>query len=103
MEGDSRYRPRGGAYQDTFEGPLWRFVAERLPQALAARKSARVAAEEWHSGAYLLETVPTALYLLMLHADDPEQAMVRAVNDTCDNDTITAIVGAAVGALYQRA
>ena len=28
--------------------------------------------------------------------------MVRAVNDTKDNDTVGAIVGAAIGALYGR-
>ena len=42
------------------------------------------------------------LYILMRHADDSETAMVRAVNDTRDNDTIAAIVGAAVGALHGR-
>jgi ADP-ribosylglycohydrolase len=36
----------------------------------------------------------------MRHADDSEEAIVRAVNDTWDNDTIAAIVGAAVGALH---
>ena len=29
-----------------------------------------------------------------------EQAIIRAVNDTKDNDSVAAIVGAAVGALY---
>jgi hypothetical protein len=38
----------------------------------------------------------------MLHASDPQQAIIRAVNDTKDNDTIAAIVGAAVGALHGR-
>ena len=32
--------------------------------------------------------------------NDPEEAILRAVNDTHDNDTIAAIVGAAVGALH---
>ena len=36
----------------------------------------------------------------MRHGDDPEEAIVRAVNDTKDNDTVGAIVGAAVGALH---
>ena len=54
----------------------------------------------WHSGAYLLETVPTVLLLLARYADDPEEAVIRAVNDTKDNDSIAAIVGAAMGALY---
>jgi ADP-ribosylglycohydrolase len=31
---------------------------------------------------------------------DPEEAIVRAVNDTGDNDTVAAIVGAAIGALH---
>jgi ADP-ribosyl-[dinitrogen reductase] hydrolase len=48
----------------------------------------------------LLETVPSVLYILARHAGDPEEALVRAVNDTKDNDTIAAIVGAAVGALH---
>ena len=34
---------------------------------------------------------------------NPEEAIVRAVNDTLDNDTVAAIVGAAVGALHGRA
>ena len=38
----------------------------------------------------------------MKYADDPEEAIVRAVNDTKDNDTIAAIVGAAVGALHGK-
>ena len=54
----------------------------------------------WASGAYLLETVPSVLYILARHAADPEEAIIRAVNDTKDNDTIAAIVGAAVGALH---
>ena len=32
----------------------------------------------------------------------PEEAIVRAVNDTKDNDTVATIVGAAVGALHGR-
>lgn len=46
--------------------------------------------------------VPEVLYVLMRHAHDPQEAIVRAVNDTKDNDTIAAIVGAAVGALHGR-
>lgn len=38
----------------------------------------------------------------MRHGDNSEEAIVRAVNDTVDNDTIAAIVGAAVGALHGR-
>ena len=38
----------------------------------------------------------------MRHGHEPEEAIVRAVNDTKDNDTVAAIVGAAVGALHGR-
>ncbi|HXH25319.1 MAG TPA: ADP-ribosylglycohydrolase family protein [Vicinamibacterales bacterium] len=53
----------------------------------------------FQSRAYLVETVPCAVYILMRYGQDPEEAIVRAVNDTVDNDTTAAIVGAAVGAL----
>ncbi len=100
IEGDATLRPRGGRFHGIFEGPIWRFVEETVPPAYRAGKDALTACEESYSGAFLLETVPCALSILMRHADDPEQAIVRAVNDTRDNDTIAAIVGAAVGALH---
>lgn len=50
-----------------------------------------------------METLPSVIYILMRHGDNLEEAIVRAVNDTKDNDTIAAIVGAAVGALHGKA
>ena len=38
------------------------------------------ACDDWYSGAYLLETVPSVLYILMRHAHDPEEAIVRAAS-----------------------
>ena len=46
--------------------------------------------------------MPSDVYILMRHAHDPVEAILRAVNDTKDNGTIAAIVGAAVGALHGR-
>jgi hypothetical protein len=37
---------------------------------------------------------------LAKHSHDPEEAIIRAVSDTGDNDTIGSIVGAAIGALH---
>jgi ADP-ribosylglycohydrolase len=99
LEGETGYRPRGGAFT-SYEGPLWRFVEQRLPDAHERGLSAVEACDSWYSGAYLLETVPSVLYILARHAADPEEAIVRAVNDMKDNDTVAAIVGAAVGALH---
>ncbi len=95
------YRPRGGAYPD-FSGPIWQFVAERVEDVYSRNLSILAAGKLWYSGAYLLETVPTVLYILMCQAHDPEAAIIRAVNDTLDNDTIAALVGAAVGALHGK-
>jgi ADP-ribosylglycohydrolase len=101
LEGETGYVPRGGAFSD-YRGPVWRFVLEKVPAA--HKKGARVvdACDAWYSGAYLLETVPSVLMILSTHGSDPEEAVLRAVNDTHDNDTIAAIIGAAMGALHGK-
>ena len=101
VETTTVYTPRGGAFMG-WQGPLSRFVLEKITSARERKLGVLEAGEKWHSGAFLLETVPCALYILAKHAHDPEEALVRAVNDTRDNDTIAAIVGAAVGALHGR-
>lgn len=101
LEGESSYSPRSGAFMK-YRGPVWRFTRERVSAAAARRLSVLDACNAWHSGAYLMETLPSVLYILMRHGEDPEEAIVRAVNDTRDNDTVAAIVGAAVGALHGR-
>lgn len=101
IEGRGDYRPRGGDFKD-FQGPLWRYTEERVRTAYRQGLPVLAACNSWHSGAYLLETVPSAIYILMRHAHDPVEAIVRAVNDTKDNDTVAAIVGAAVGALHGK-
>jgi len=95
------YQPRGGSFLG-FQGPLWQFVQDYVPSAFGQGLSVRDACNSWYSGAYLFETVPSVLYILMTYGDDPEQAIIAAVNETKDNDTIAAIVGAAVGALHGK-
>ncbi len=99
LEGEAEYRPRSGAYTE-YRGPIWRFVERHVAEAFASGRPAAEACEAWGSGAFLLETVPSVLYILMCHANDAEQVIVRAINDTRDNDTVGAIVGAAAGALH---
>lgn len=86
-----------------YTGPLWQFAQEQIGQAWQNNWSIRQAGSTWGSGAFLMETVPSVLYILMRWAHEPEQAVLAAVNDTRDNDTIAAIVGAAVGALHGKA
>lgn len=94
------YKPRTGRFQGSYAGPLWRFVEERLGAGAESYPDLLAGEADWSSGSFLLETVPCVLLALMRHAHDPEEAIVRAVNDTIDNDTIASIVGAAVGALH---
>lgn len=101
IEGKTRLKSRvpGSA----FEGSLCDFVESEMLPAHRRGVPLRDALDGWYSGAYLLETVPSVLYVLMTHGHDPEEAIVRAVNDTWDNDTAGAIVGAAAGALHGEA
>jgi ADP-ribosyl-[dinitrogen reductase] hydrolase len=100
LEGETEYRPRGAPIP--YAGPVSRFTRRQVVAALREDLPVEAACERWHSGAYLLETVPSVLYILCRHGSDPEEAIIRAVNDTVDNDTIAAVVGAAVGALHGR-
>lgn len=101
VEGSSgQYRTR--TPHVTYDGPLWRFTEEQVRSALARSAATAEACNHWYSGAYLLETVPSLLYILCRHGHDPEQAILRAVNDTRDSDSLGAMVGAAVGALHGR-
>jgi len=95
------YKPRGGSFVG-YRGAFPTFVKEVVRDAMERGLSTLEAANGWYSGAYLLETVPSVLYILMRHGNDPEEAIIRAVNDTRDNDTVAAIVGAAMGALHGR-
>jgi ADP-ribosyl-[dinitrogen reductase] hydrolase len=102
LELEHNYRPRGGAFLD-YSGPVWKYVEEKVSDAHRQQLRVVDACNLWHSGAYLMETIPSVIYILMYHGDDFEEAVVRAVNDTKDNDTIAAIVGAVLGALHGKA
>jgi ADP-ribosyl-[dinitrogen reductase] hydrolase len=102
LEGETTYCPRVDGLA-SHRGPVWRFVNEWVGRAFHEGWPVDSACERWHSGAYLLETMPSVICILMRHGHDPQEAIVRAVNDTKDNDSIAAIVGAAVGALHGAA
>lgn len=99
LEGNTRYHRTGGTFGD-YSGPLWHFTSNVCKDALKKKLTVEEACNIWGSGANLFETVPSVLYILATHADDPEEAIIRAVNDTEDNDSVASIVGAAVGALH---
>lgn len=98
LEGSQRLPSRVPG--DDYCGPIWKLVEDRVPQALQSGASVAQACNGWYSGAFLLETVPSVLFLLERYRDDPEEAMIRAVMDTWDNDTVAAIVGSIMGAMH---
>jgi ADP-ribosylglycohydrolase len=104
-----------GLWKDRFDGPVSEFVRvdvrKAYDQEWTVRRACSPQGEEetnqfgeagWSSSGYIMETVPSVLYVLMRHGDNFEEAIVRAVNDTRDNDTIASIVGAVLGALHGR-
>ena len=99
LEGDTNYHT-GKNSQYKYSGPLWQYIDMVVNEALRNDYSSLEACEKWGSWAGLFETIPSVLYILAKHAHDPEEAIIRAVTDTGDNDTIGSIVGAAVGALH---
>lgn len=99
IEGATLHRPRQGPLR-SYTGPLWAFTVQQAGAAQAMDVPVRNTGAAWGSGAYLLETMPTVLAILMRHSHEPERAMGVAVNDTKDNDTIAALVGSALGALH---
>ncbi|HAA55942.1 MAG TPA: ADP-ribosylglycohydrolase [Myxococcales bacterium] len=101
LEKDDTYQPRK-AFVEAYEGNIADFTEQVITKAWEDGCNTLEACSRWHSGAYLLETIPCVLYILMSHGDSFEEAVVRAVNDTKDNDTVAAIVGAAMGALYGK-
>jgi ADP-ribosyl-[dinitrogen reductase] hydrolase len=101
LELDAHYESRSRAFSG-YRGSLCQFVRDNVKQMFDRNISIVDACDLWYSGAYLLETLPSVLFILMRFGHDPEEAVVRAVNDTMDNDTISAVVGAAVGALHGK-
>jgi ADP-ribosylglycohydrolase len=97
MEGRVRLKSRAPAGR--FEGSLCDFLEQFVQPAIRGPRSLIELLDSWHSGAFLLETVPSALAVLARCAADSETAIVRAASDTWDNDRIAAFVGAAAGAL----
>ncbi len=54
----------------------------------------------FYNGAFVLESLPAALWCFLHHWDDPQQAIVTAVSGGYDADTVAAMTGALVGALH---
>jgi ADP-ribosylglycohydrolase len=92
------------AMHQGFGGRLCEFIDREVRAAWRRGVPVRdaVSMGGFGSASDCLQSVPAVLYLLMSHADNFEAAVVAAVNETQDNDTIASIVGAILGALHGR-
>ena len=82
VEGDEpRYLPRSPNLPAR-RTCMWTLTDRLVRDALAEGRPVAAACDGWYSGAFLLETVPAVLYILERHGNEPEEAIVRAVNDT---------------------
>jgi len=79
-------------------------LAERireLPGILGL--DAKDAMARTYNGAFVLESLPAALWFFAARAEDPEEAIVHAANAGYDADTVAAMVGNLVGAYHGAA
>ena len=60
-----------------YKGPIWKFTLEQVKRAWDENWTTLQASNTWGSGAYLLETIPNVLLILMKYSHDPEQAIIR--------------------------
>lgn len=99
LEQGTPYECRSGAFKG-WEGTLKDF----LPLAIGSARQQSLSLEEamrmWGSGPYLLEVVPTLLYTLELHGDDPARALGLVTSRAMEADTLGMLVGAALGAVH---
>ncbi len=101
--GDAKCNIRNDKIKSKFSNSAPTFIRQSVEFGLKNDMSVEEFSEYFGSGAYVLETDATMLYILSKYIKDPQEALIQAVNYTKDNDTIASIVGAAVGALYGKA
>ena len=85
-----------------YKGSVPDFLRMVVLSGLKQRMSMSEFGERFGSGLDGLDTAAVVLFILERHLDDPEAAILKAVNHTLDNDTVGAIVGAAMGARYGK-
>ncbi len=99
LETDQAYQAQARRF-DGWSGKLSDFVRLALPDARQRGLTAAQAMREWGSGPYLLELVPSLLYVLERHAANPTEALRQATKGPLDPSSLGALVGVALGALH---
>ena len=72
----------------------------QVAELLKARADADKVAETFGCGVRSADSWPPAIWAALCYLDDPEEAIIQAVNLGGDTDTVGAMTGALVGALH---
>ena len=91
-----RSAPVGNA---TVRDTLFNRLTETVPRLLLSGADPRTADRELYSGTYVLESLPFALFCFLRRPTEPIDAILDAVNNSRDSDTVGAICGGFAGAL----
>ena len=81
LEGKTNYAGQNPDFP--YQGPLFQFVQREVRQALRENWSTLEACDRWHSGAYLLETIPCVLYILARHGHNPQEEAYGGLQPGC--------------------
>lgn len=99
LETGKKYDPQARRFRGT-PRTLCEFLDQVIPDARAQKLTVSQVGKGWGTGPYLFELVPTLLYILECHGQDPQEALRQATTNTLDPASLGAVVGAAVGALH---
>ncbi|MBT9585017.1 VWA domain-containing protein [bacterium] len=96
VELEAEYSARQPRF-DGWKGKLSDFLTAAIPDARRRSLEFGEAIQEWGTSDYVLETVPSLLYLLECHGHQPRQALEEAARVS---PLLGALAGAALGALH---
>jgi ADP-ribosylglycohydrolase len=95
IENDGGYTTRMGGKPTT----LVNRIREEIPRFLDARVSPAEVQKEFWSGAYVLESLPFALYCFLYSPGHFDRVLYNSVNESKDSDTVAAMACTLCGAL----
>jgi len=81
------------------QASLARRIGNEIPRFLDARTEPGEVQKEFWSGAYVLESLPFALYSFLFSPGDFDRVLFNVVNESRGSDTVAALAGTFCGAL----
>lgn len=95
IEDCRQYSTRSGDRSSTLYQRIW----EDIPRFLEAKTAPSEVQQEFWSGAYVLESLPFALYCFLYSPGHFDRVLYNSVNESRDSDTVAAIACTFCGAL----